>query len=116
MWQLISAMSRSCLGLRECLCCGYTGGGVGFTHAFHGARAAEECCAKAALVTAGRVLFGAAPCVQLPGYLAGTYSGVGVGQHQAPFAQGSVHPAALCHATTAATLHTQPSCQGSVTP
>lgn len=28
-WQLISAMSRSCLGLRECLCCGCTGGGVG---------------------------------------------------------------------------------------
>lgn len=31
MWQLISATSRSCLGLRECLCCGCTAGGVCFT-------------------------------------------------------------------------------------
>lgn len=45
-WQLISAMSRSHLGPRECLCCGCTGGEVGFIHAFQGARAAKECCAK----------------------------------------------------------------------
>ena len=50
--------------------------------------------------------------MQLPGYLAGTCSTVGVDQLQVPLAQGSVHPAALRSATMAATLHTQPSFRG----
>lgn len=82
----------------------------------HGAREAEECCAKISLVAAARILFGAAPRMQLSDYLSGTHSGVGMGQLQASFAQGSVHPAALCCATMAATLHTLPSFQWSVTP
>lgn len=115
-WQLISAMSRSHLGPRECLCCGCTGGEVGFIHAFQGARAAEECCAKKVVVTAGGVFLGAAPRMQLPSYLAGTCSAVGVGQLQVPLTWGSVRPAAPHSATMAATLHTWPSFWGSVGP
>lgn len=54
--------------------------------------------------------------MQLPSYVAGTSSAVGVGQLQVALVQGPVHPAALGSAPTAATLHTQPSFWGLVGP